>query len=161
MRRPRLPLCRWSSTPLGCHRQLHRDRPDQDRRLQRQQRHPRNPLLPTYQQVCATPTQTVTGVYQVYARIYALTTDVKIRLKYQVGDGPFRTLDVAASPVLANGFSEVFLGTITVPDTIGGVKPTWVAIVEENSATLADTCDLNFLRLGAGRRSALAGSGPR
>lgn len=79
--------------------------------------------LPAYPvAVCGTGNQSHTGVYRVKARVWSnagSTTD--FRLSWLTGDGVLAS-NPWVSPVSANRWEEIDLGTITIPATVVGTQ---------------------------------------
>jgi len=78
--------------------------------------------------VCGTGNLSHVGTFRVKARIYTNTLDVRARLAWQEGDGPFRANPYASAPV-ASAFSEIDLGLISVPPKELGTQR-WTGRIE-------------------------------
>jgi hypothetical protein len=102
------------------------------------------------------------GTYRVKARIWPSATDVRVRLTWQEGDGPFRS-NPWATPPTSQFFSEVDLGLVTIPPKQLGTQK-WSGRIEAytDGTSGTDTLDVDHLVLvpaaeGYGKaRSALA-----
>lgn len=94
--------------------------------------------------VCSTGDQTHKGDFRVRARVYPGSSSVRVRLKWQVGDGPFRANPYASPPIVGD-FVEVDLGVISVPPVPQGTHR-WVGIIEAYGLA-SDTIDVDSLFL--------------
>lgn len=79
------------------------------------------------QAVCGLGNLSHVGSFRPQLRFYATTTDMYVRLTYQVLDGPPRSLSYKVPAAL--GFNEVDLGLITVPETQMGTQR-WTGRIE-------------------------------
>lgn len=86
-------------------------------------------LLESYPMaICATGQQDHVGVFRVKARIYAENDKVRVRLRWQDGDGPYQANPWAAPPQPTD-FNEVDLGLITIsPASLGTQR--WQGVLE-------------------------------
>lgn len=95
--------------------------------------------------VCGTGNQPHVGMFRVKARIYASSLDVRVRLAWQTGDGPF-SFNGYATPPVEDALCEVDLGVISIPEKTLGTQR-WVGRIEAYSATVDDTIDIDVLEL--------------
>lgn len=105
----------------------------------------RGTLLTSAIAICSTGNQPHVGSFRPYLRCYPTTTDVQVRLSYQVGDGPFKALNWEAA-VEPNQWNEIDLGVVSIPPKVLGTQR-WVGLVEAYSATEGDTVDVDYLIL--------------
>lgn len=102
-------------------------------------------LMPSYQAICATGPQPHIGSFRVVAGIFPASTNIRLRLSYRIGDGPWHAL-AAAVPPLALWPQEVDLGTITIePAPLG--DQVWEGRIEALSSTFGEDLDIDYLRL--------------
>jgi hypothetical protein len=91
------------------------------------------------------------GNLRVKARLYGVVAgstlpgDLKVRLTYREGDGPWRSTPWT-SPVSLSAFSETFLGAITIQEkTLGSQR--WTGKIEAYSLASGDTIDVDYVEL--------------
>jgi len=98
--------------------------------------------------VCGTGDQSHVGTFRVKARVYVvspLPQNVNVRFAWQEGDGPLRA-NPYTQPVVTNGFSELDLGIITIPEKALGTQR-WTGRVEASCLLFGDTIDVDYLLL--------------
>lgn len=106
--------------------------------------------------VCSTGSQGHIGTLRAWARVYATSTDVRVRMAWQDGSGPFRP-NTYATPVAANAWVDLDLGVITVQQALAGTQQ-WVGRINA-LGDVGDTLDVDFVTLipaGEGYAKALA-----
>jgi hypothetical protein len=91
-------------------------------------------LLPVPQAVAGTGNLSHVGVFRVKARVFVQVTTPEVRFAWRANDGPL-TRNEWASPPAANAWSEVDLGTITVPVTLSGTQR-WTGQIEAQDTTV-------------------------
>lgn len=95
--------------------------------------------------VCGTGNLGHVGTFRVKARVWASSADVRLRLSWRDGNGPYRANEWATPPV-ASAFAEVDLGTVTVTAKTLGTQR-WVGKIEAYGSSTPDTLDVDFLAL--------------
>ena len=101
--------------------------------------------------ICGLGNLSHVGSFRVKLRAYvapvadATADDFKVRLSWREGDGPLRSNDYV-SPVLVNGWSEVDLGTVSIPEKTLGTQR-WTGQVEAYSEDTGDVLDVDYLLL--------------
>lgn len=107
--------------------------------------------LPTV--VCATQDLSHIGTFRVKARVYGTgansgTSKVFVRLAWRVGEGQFYA-NAYDQPRVVNGFSEIDLGLITIPQATLGTQK-WLGQIQAYSLRADgtyDTLDVDYLAL--------------
>lgn len=106
------------------------------------------------------------GTFRVKARVWTSSTTIRAALRWQEGDGPFRTNAWALPPVV-NNWSEIDLGLISIaPATLGTQRWNGEIVVDSPGNTGTDSLDIDYLILipadeGYGRaRAPLANQPP-
>ncbi|HEX6020631.1 MAG TPA: hypothetical protein VFZ00_01465 [Solirubrobacter sp.] len=105
----------------------------------------RGTLIEQPSAVCGTGNQLHVGDFRVKARIYATSANVRCRLAYRVGDGPYAA-NRYVTPVVANAWCEVDLGVVRLRAVELGSQR-WDGRIEAYSATVGDTIDVDDLLL--------------
>jgi len=109
----------------------------------------RGTLTTTPVAICGTGSLGHVGTFRVRARVYAAPTsdasadDFKVRLSWREGDGPLRS-NSYASPVVVNGWSEVDLGIVHIPEATLGTQR-WAGQIEAYSEDAGDILDVDFV----------------
>jgi hypothetical protein len=86
------------------------------------------------------------GTFRIKARVWATTTDVRMRLAWQNGDGPFSTNPWVAVHA-EDAFVEVDLGTIHIDPAASGTQQ-WAGRIEAYHPTsTTDTIDVDYLEI--------------
>jgi len=96
---------------------------------------------------CGTGSLSHVGTYRVKARVWSLSSNPKVRLAWQEGDGPFMANPFVAVPT--DGWSEIDLGTVIVDPVLTGTQR-WTGRIEAYSLRsdgTADTLDVDYLTL--------------
>lgn len=103
-------------------------------------------LRPQLQALCALGNLTHVGAFRVLARFYVPTpASTVLRLAYQAGDGPFRSLPWQL-PVVT-GWNMIDLGQVTIPQTVVGSQK-WTGRIEAYStAGGSELLSIDFLVL--------------
>jgi hypothetical protein len=101
------------------------------------------------QAVCGTGNLTHVGVHRPKARVWASSTDVRVRLAYRTGDGTY-SYTPWVTPPLASDFSEVAFGTVTIRRLASGQR--WDGRIEAYALVAGATLDVDtFMMLPADR----------
>ncbi len=98
--------------------------------------------------VCGTGNLGHIGTFHAFAHVYAAAANagtVAARFSWQDGDGPFRSNAYALPPV-ANAWSEVDLGIVTVTEKALGTQK-WSGIAEALSTVVGETVDFDYIYL--------------
>lgn len=112
--------------------------------------------------VCGLGNLSHVGTFRVFARVWTVATSVGsvyCRLSWQEGSGPYRANQYVTPPAV-NGFADISLGTITLPEKLLGTQR-WTGQIEAYSSTLAlaDSIQVDYvylLPIGEGYGEALA-----
>jgi hypothetical protein len=110
---------------------------------------------------CSTGNLSHVGTFRVKARVWAADSEIKLRLSYQSGDGPFQALAYATPPAI-NDFAEVDLGLIHIPEKILGTQR-WSGKIEAYGPAAGATLDVDtlyFIPAAEGYGKARAGDLP-
>lgn len=103
-------------------------------------------LVPQAAAVCATAALPHVGAFRVKARIRVSSADVRLRLAYQVGDGPLAPASGYMEPPAVDAFCEIELGIVTIAQAPAGTQQ-WSGRIDALSATVGDTLDVDYLLL--------------
>lgn len=95
--------------------------------------------------MCTTGVLSHVGTFRVKARVWASSSDLRVRLTWQAGDGPFVS-NPYATPSQFGYWTEVDLGIIVIPPKVSGTQR-WSARVEALSFTNGDSIDVDYLIL--------------
>jgi hypothetical protein len=101
-------------------------------------------LTTTEVAVCSTGNRGHVGTFRVWARAYASSTDVRVRLAYQQGAGPFHP-NAYQAPITAGAWVELDLGTVTIDEVLAGTQQ-WLGLINALGAA-GDTLDIDYLLL--------------
>lgn len=93
------------------------------------------------QAICGTGNLGHIGVHRPKARIWASSTNVRLRLAYRTADGPYSYTPWVMAPV-ASDFGEVTLGVVTIGKVTNGAQQ-WDGRIEASTTTPGDTLDID------------------
>ncbi|MBA3297062.1 MAG: hypothetical protein H0U19_09010, partial [Acidobacteria bacterium] len=95
--------------------------------------------------ICGTGAQPHVGTFRVKARVWATSTDAKVRLTWQDGDGPYRSNTWVGVP-LVDGWTELDLGVITINVTQAGTQR-WTGRIDAYGEAAASSLYVDYLAL--------------
>jgi hypothetical protein len=95
------------------------------------------------QAICGTGDLEHIGVLRPKARVWASSTDVRLRLAYRTGDGAYSYTPWIAPPVV-DAFYEAPFGSITIREVTAGAQQ-WDGWIEAYSLVPGDTLDVDYL----------------
>jgi hypothetical protein len=95
--------------------------------------------------MCSTGDIAHVGVFKGKPRVYAISTDARLRVSYRVGDGPFYSLPWQAPPVI-NAWVELDLGELTLDRLLRGPQRAEIRI-DVKSVGANTPVDVNYLDL--------------